>query len=38
MTSFGFGLSEIINVTFVINGSNTTNSTSAERTGKLTQN
>lgn len=34
MTSFGFGLSEIINVPFVFNGNNT-NSTSIEHTGKL---
>lgn len=37
MTSYGFGLSDIINVTSIFNGNNT-NSTSTEHTGKLETN
>lgn len=35
MTSFGFGLSEIINTSSVINGKNNTNNTYTNHSGKL---
>lgn len=35
MTSFGFGLSEMINVSSVYNGKNNTNNTYIDHSGKL---
>lgn len=38
MTSFGFGLSEIINVPSIINGKNNTNNSYIDHSGKSNKN
>lgn len=38
MSSFGFGISEIINVVSVFNGNNTNSTSAFERTGKFMAN